>query len=195
LRRYAAFKKAPEQMAQRAKPAQHDSNQCPGERAIAILETREFARTVDELVERTLVAQNAVENVRRSPARGQACHFASGSRRVRRRFRPVRTFHCRRTIAKNSSLNPAEGYAKSGVMPTDQTPMPPGAAVDKAEDAGKPGGHPLPSAAERALAEAAARRAQAERGGTEPPKEVTGRGGLDPTRYGDWEVNGLISDF
>jgi len=25
--------------------------------------------------------------------------------------------------------------------------------------------------------------------------EVGGRGGLDPTRYGDWEVNGLASDF
>ncbi|MGC2135596.1 MAG: DUF1674 domain-containing protein, partial [Xanthobacteraceae bacterium] len=27
------------------------------------------------------------------------------------------------------------------------------------------------------------------------PQEVSGRGGLDPTRYGDWEINGLISDF
>ena len=26
-------------------------------------------------------------------------------------------------------------------------------------------------------------------------KESGGRGGLDPTRYGDWEVNGLTSDF
>ena len=25
--------------------------------------------------------------------------------------------------------------------------------------------------------------------------EIGGRGGLDPTRYGDWEVNGLASDF
>jgi hypothetical protein len=53
--------------------------------------------------------------------------------------------------------------------------------------------------AERALAEAAARRAKererAEREKTEAPKEVAGRGGLDPARYGDWEINGLISDF
>ena len=27
------------------------------------------------------------------------------------------------------------------------------------------------------------------------PKESGGRGGLDPTRYGDWEKDGLISDF
>lgn len=27
------------------------------------------------------------------------------------------------------------------------------------------------------------------------PKEVGGRGGLDPTRYGDWEKNGRCIDF
>jgi hypothetical protein len=48
---------------------------------------------------------------------------------------------------------------------------------------------------ERALAEAAARRAERERAKAEPPKEGGGRGGLEPTRYGDWEINGLISDF
>jgi hypothetical protein len=53
----------------------------------------------------------------------------------------------------------------------------------------------LPAAAERALAEAAARRAAAEREKADAPKEIAGRGGLDPARYGDWEINGLISDF
>jgi hypothetical protein len=47
-------------------------------------------------------------------------------------------------------------------------------------------------AARRALAEAKARRA-AEK--AEAPKEVGGRGGLDPARYGDWEVKGLACDF
>jgi len=28
-----------------------------------------------------------------------------------------------------------------------------------------------------------------------PPKEVGGRGGLEPTRYGDWEKNGRCVDF
>jgi len=50
----------------------------------------------------------------------------------------------------------------------------------------------LPPAARRALAEAEARRAEAK---PEPPTEVHGRGGLDPARYGDWEVKGLASDF
>jgi hypothetical protein len=54
---------------------------------------------------------------------------------------------------------------------------------------------PLTPAAQRALAEAAARRAERERAGAEAPQEIAGRGGLDPTRYGDWEVKGLTSDF
>jgi hypothetical protein len=53
----------------------------------------------------------------------------------------------------------------------------------------------LSPAAERALAEAAVRRAEAARTEVDRPKEVSGRHGLDPTRYGDWEVNGLASDF
>lgn len=27
------------------------------------------------------------------------------------------------------------------------------------------------------------------------PKEIGGREGPEPTRYGDWEKNGIISDF
>jgi len=30
---------------------------------------------------------------------------------------------------------------------------------------------------------------------TEVPREHGGRGGLDPTRYGDWEKNGRCVDF
>ena len=88
------------------------------------------------------------------------------------------------------------GYAKSGLMPTDQTL--PQTWPLLAEDAGKsenPGKRLLPPAAERALAEAAARRAGQDREKAETPKEVAGRGGLDPARYDDWEINGLISDF
>lgn len=51
-------------------------------------------------------------------------------------------------------------------------------------------------AAERALAEAEERRARAaQQRGEVPAKEINGRGGLDPVRYGDWEIKGLISDF
>jgi hypothetical protein len=54
---------------------------------------------------------------------------------------------------------------------------------------------PLTPAAERALAEAAERRAAAEHAAAGRPEEKGGRKGLDPTRYGDWEVKGIASDF
>lgn len=51
----------------------------------------------------------------------------------------------------------------------------------------------LSPAAQRALAEAEARRKAA--AGQAQPQELGGRGGLDPARFGDWEVKGLASDF
>jgi hypothetical protein len=47
--------------------------------------------------------------------------------------------------------------------------------------------------AQRALAEADARRKQAL--ATQQKKEIGGRDGPDPARYGDWEVKGIASDF
>jgi hypothetical protein len=57
----------------------------------------------------------------------------------------------------------------------------------------QPAERPKSSAAERALAEAEARRKAAR--DAMRPVEVGGREGLDPTRFGDWEVNGIASDF
>jgi hypothetical protein len=57
------------------------------------------------------------------------------------------------------------------------------------------GRRPLTKAAERALAEAAQRRAEIDRKQAERPQEFHGRKGPDPVRYGDWEVKGLASDF
>lgn len=54
---------------------------------------------------------------------------------------------------------------------------------------------PLSPAAQRALAEAEERRAAAAKDQTERPKEIGGRGGADPARYGDWEVKGIATDF
>ena len=56
---------------------------------------------------------------------------------------------------------------------------------------------PLSPAAERALAEAAERRAAIDARAAEiaEAKEHNGRGGLEPVRYEDWEVKGLASDF
>lgn len=51
----------------------------------------------------------------------------------------------------------------------------------------------LPPAAQRALAEAEARR-QAAPAAALPP-ELGGPKGLEPIRYGDWERKGLAVDF
>ncbi|MDG3577616.1 DUF1674 domain-containing protein [Rhizobium sp. YJ-22] len=60
-------------------------------------------------------------------------------------------------------------------------------------DASGPNGRPLSPAAQRALREAEKRR-QAERP-EERPVEHGGRGGADPARFGDWEINGRAIDF
>ncbi|WP_271510160.1 DUF1674 domain-containing protein [Bradyrhizobium sp. CCBAU 11357] len=54
---------------------------------------------------------------------------------------------------------------------------------------------PLPPAAQRALAEAEARRQAAAAAHEATPKELQGPKGPEPTRYGDWERNGIASDF
>jgi hypothetical protein len=53
----------------------------------------------------------------------------------------------------------------------------------------------LSPAAQRALAEAEVRRAERDQKSRGQPKELNGRGGPDPARYGDWEVKGITSDF
>ena len=53
----------------------------------------------------------------------------------------------------------------------------------------------LTPAAKRALAEAAARRQAAEANAKPAPKEFQGPKGPEPTRYGDWEIKGIASDF
>ena len=47
--------------------------------------------------------------------------------------------------------------------------------------------------AERALAEAEARRKAGK--DESKPRELKGRKGPEPHRYGDWEVKGIVSDF
>jgi len=63
---------------------------------------------------------------------------------------------------------------------TDERPAPP---------------RPLSPAAQRALAEAEARRASIDAKAVANAGEKGGRGGLDPVRYDDWEIKGLTADF
>lgn len=51
----------------------------------------------------------------------------------------------------------------------------------------------LPPEAQRALAEAEARRKAAQP--LELPKELGGRQGPEPIRFGDWETKGIATDF
>lgn len=72
--------------------------------------------------------------------------------------------------------------------------------MSKPETAGQNAPDPLQRkvlspAAQRALAEAEARRAEYLRREAALPKELGGRGGKEPIRYGDWEVKGMTSDF
>ena len=49
--------------------------------------------------------------------------------------------------------------------------------------------------AARALAEAEARRHKQKQAAKVPPKEIDGRAGPEPVRYGDWENKGIACDF
>ena len=63
---------------------------------------------------------------------------------------------------------------------------------DDGDDVGA--GKALSPAAARALAEAEARSKDRAGQDAEPSKELS-REGPDPTRYGDWEKGGIVSDF
>jgi hypothetical protein len=74
--------------------------------------------------------------------------------------------------------------------------------TSKPDTASEPAGEPaaeapkkvLTPAAQRALAEAEERRRLAATAEARP-KEINGRDGPDPVRYGDWEVKGIACDF
>jgi hypothetical protein len=68
-------------------------------------------------------------------------------------------------------------------------PSRPAAAASPAER------KPLTPAAQRALAEAEARRQAAAAIAQPAPRESGGPKGPEPTRYGDWEHRGIASDF
>lgn len=68
---------------------------------------------------------------------------------------------------------------------THQNKPAPAAAADK----------PLTPAAQRALEEAAERRARKAAATDEKANEINGPNGPEPTRYGDWERKGVAYDF
>lgn len=75
--------------------------------------------------------------------------------------------------------------------------MTPSDPIDPAIEPDGTPSKPLTPAAERALAEAAARRTARDTNATrqQPTTEYGGQSGPDPVRYGDWEKGGIVSDF
>jgi hypothetical protein len=95
-------------------------------------------------------------------------------------------------------VGPLQEPLKDKIEMQDQNDEIAPAGQQPGQGAPEPARRPLTPAARRALAEAQARReadARAAELAPEAPKEINGRGGLDPVRYGDWESKGITSDF
>jgi hypothetical protein len=168
------------------------------------------AGAIELVVERAAAALHRLEDLGCNASRGEALHFrilvppvfvlsASvgpfGGWSVRLARGLHRAFLVRALyIPRGPTCHTKSLSRKVEPMPNDlQTPQ--RSAADAPEGvAERP---PQSPEAQRALAEAAARRAArdgAERS-EDAPKEINGRDGPEPTRYGDWEVNGITSDF
>ena len=76
--------------------------------------------------------------------------------------------------------------------PSGNKPEPTAETTDENVHAARP---PLSPAAKRALAEAEARRKARYAEIQASERELGGRGGADPARFGDWEINGRAIDF
>jgi len=88
---------------------------------------------------------------------------------------------------KNAGARDDEATMPDSDPAAPRRETPPATANDNAK--------PLAPAARRALEEAAARRAAEEAAAAARPHEIAGRGGLEPVRYGDWEIKGIAADF
>jgi len=94
-----------------------------------------------------------------------------------------------RAIGQTVALAQEGSHAMSQNGPSGKKPAPVTAADAQSAQ------RVLPPAAKRALAEAEARRAARNSEEVGTPKEIGGPEGPNPTRYGDWEKDGIVSDF
>lgn len=87
--------------------------------------------------------------------------------------------------------------AKKG--PQARKPLVPGLKAPLSQEAGAPDSVTPDSVTPDSVAKTAepkpAVKSREEHEPKAPDAEVGGRGGLDPTRYGDWEINGRCVDF
>ena len=189
LRRQPLLEKRPKQMAQGAEPAQHDGNDRPRQPAVAIGERRKRrgrgARigAFEHLVERPVPIEHALDDIGRDPPHRQTGRVVAlaGARLLL-----ARIFRQKFLLAGGPRLRQVRGDANRPAIT-------------------KPSGARTRGPSEREAPAVAGSRTRACRSGSPPrrtrpqaadqAKESGGRGGLDPTRYGDWEKDGLISDF
>lgn len=97
----------------------------------------------------------------------------------------------------DDSKNPDAGTNESAeILQFKQTDWEPPKPVEEEEPKRKRF-EDLPPAAQRALKEAEERRKQRDvlKEAKKMPTEIGGRGGLDPTRYDDYEIDGRVIDF
>jgi hypothetical protein len=112
-------------------------------------------------------------------------------------FKTERQTAAPRSMFRKAGRKPAHFDAAMMAVMADQNPNAPQPQEKQQEKSGERPGEkrPLSAAAERALAEAAQRRAKYDRQAVAAAKESGGPSGPEPTRYGDWEKKGLTSDF
>jgi hypothetical protein len=155
------------------------------------------------IVERAPAAQHRLEDIGRNAPGGEALRIRGLVRRASVgpfgswSVRPARGFHAAFLLSapyipREPTCHTKSPSRKVEPMPNDPQDLHPPAGNVPESAAERP---LLTPAARRALAEAAARRTAREADGLkDAPKEINGRGGPEPTRYGDWEVNGITSD-
>ena len=168
---------------------------------------------IELLIEGAVLVQNAVKDISRNPPRRQAGRFSGQSESLRGHFSDTSCLLAQQPafqstlaaagIALTSKL--ALEYANCKNPPCDLTSRKWRAAMtndpsqtdspSKPDSAAPSRERELPPAAQRALAEADARRKAMAAEAASRPKEFQGPKGPEPTRYGDWEKKGLISDF
>jgi len=97
-------------------------------------------------------------------------------------------------LASNRASSRASSRANNGEWSSgtmhDENPL-----MDEQGELNLKNTEPVPAAAKRALEEAARRRALSDKDSPQRIREINGREGPDPVRYGDWEKKGIAVDF
>ena len=193
LRRRTALEKNSDQMAQGAKPPQHGRDQRAGQARGRAREGR-----------RAQALAPAPSNCSSSGRcrRSTASTMSAATRRAARPGYVVATggsgTGCRRApfIPNCSSAGATLSTLARLRQVTGDANRPNTAKARRRPTEGRSTGEEAAAAGGRARARRSRRPPRRTRSPAgRSPKEIAGRDGPEPTRYGDWEINGLTSDF